>query len=258
MTAVPAASLPFAQRLRSRERLFGTFVKIPTLHSTELLGGVGFDFVVIDQEHAPLDLAAIDVMILAARATGMAPLVRVSDASPGNILSVLDCGAAGVFVPHVDSAEKARAAAAACRYRGGKRGFARTGRAAGYGAVGFADHLSQQDENVLCIAMIEEPEGVERIDEIVAVPGIDAVFVGRADLSVSMGEASSASAPVKRAVEEIARGVVASGKPLLMLAENTDDQVAMTALGATAFMVGSDIGFLRKAALQAISAHAAI
>lgn len=119
----------FRRRLKAREQVVGTFVKTPTTHATEILGLLGFDFVVLDQEHAPLGHAALDMMILGARASNIAGIVRVGDPSDANILSVLDCGATGVLVPHVDTEEKAKAIAAACRYGGGRRGFANTTRA---------------------------------------------------------------------------------------------------------------------------------
>ena len=102
--------------MAGREHLVGTFVKTPTSHATEIVGALGFDFVVIDQEHGPFDRTSTDVALLAARALGVPALVRVG--GPDAILSVLDCGAMGVLVPHVASAAYAREVAAACRYRG--------------------------------------------------------------------------------------------------------------------------------------------
>jgi hypothetical protein len=129
---------------------------------------LGFDFVVIDQEHAPFDANTIDVMVLAARASNIAPIVRVGDPGEANILSVLDCGASGILVPHVDSADKARAVASACRYRGGRRGFANTTRAGRFGEATFAEHMADQDARVTCIAMIEDVHAIDHVDAIAA------------------------------------------------------------------------------------------
>ena len=118
MTTPRPAYTDFRRRLKAREHLLGTFIKTPTTHATEILGMLGFDFVVIDQEHAPFGPNVIDVMVLAARASNIAGIVRIGDAGEANILSVLDCGAAGILVPHVAGAAKAREVAAACRYRG--------------------------------------------------------------------------------------------------------------------------------------------
>ena len=255
MTETQGAERSFAQRIKARENLIGTFIKVPTTHTTEVIGSVGYDFVVIDQEHAPFDRLAIDSVILASLASGMPALVRVGDPSAANILTVLDCGAAGVLVPHVDSAEKAAETASACRYRRGRRGFSRTGRAGGYGSSGVEEHIQRQDADTLCIAMIEDVAAIGRIDAIAAVEGVDAVFIGRADLSVAMGEVSSSAPAVVEAVRTIAAGVQRAGKPLLILAESLADRQAMAALGASSFLVGSDLAFLRRAAGQALADH---
>ncbi len=97
----PAA---FRQRLAAKAPLLGTFIKTPTGHAIEILGDLGFDFVVIDEEHAPFDRVAIDNALLAARAAGTAGIVRVAAPSAANLLSVLDSGAIGVLVPHVSTA----------------------------------------------------------------------------------------------------------------------------------------------------------
>ena len=167
----------FRHRLRGREHLLGTFIKTPTTHATEIFGLLGFDFVVFDQEHAPLGREALDVMILGSRAANVAGIVRVGDPSEANILSVLDCGATGVLVPHVDTAEKARAIAGACRYRRGRRGFANTTRAGQFGGLSFAEHMDRQDSEICCVAMIEDLSALDQIDSIVRVEGIDAIFI---------------------------------------------------------------------------------
>ena len=93
----------FRQRLVQQEVMLGTFVKLPTTQAIEIFGATGMDFVVIDQEHAPLDRAQVDLMVLAGRASNIAPLVRLADASEASVLSALDCGASGILVPHVTS-----------------------------------------------------------------------------------------------------------------------------------------------------------
>lgn len=243
----------FRRRLRAHEFLLGTFIKIPTTHATEILGTLGFDFVVIDQEHAPFDRETIDIMVLAARASNIAGIVRVGDPSDANILSVLDCGAAGILVPHVDTAEKARRIAAACRYRGGRRGFANTTRAGGFGDVSFADHMTAQDSQVTCVAMIEDVAALDEIDAIAAVDGIDAFFIGRGDLTAALGAPSMTSPETHEIVGPIMAAARKTGMPLIMLSPDRADATAMAKLGASAFMVASDHGFLKQAARQALT-----
>lgn len=242
----------FRSRLLARDHLMGTFVKIPTSFATEVLGNIGFDFVVFDQEHAPLDAQVLDTMILAARASNIAGIVRVPNAQTSSILTVLDCGATGVLVPHIDTKAKAEAIVAACRYRGGVRGFANTTRAGGYGSKSYAEHKDEQDAEVVCIAMIEDVSALDEIDEIVRVPGLDAIFIGRGDLTAALDAPSMTSDETHEVVIPILAAAKAVGLPIIMLCPNRADAEKMTALGATAYMVGSDHGFLASAARGAL------
>jgi 2-keto-3-deoxy-L-rhamnonate aldolase RhmA len=242
----------FRRRLKAKEHVLGTFIKTPTTHATEILGLLGFDFVVFDQEHAPLGQPVLDTMILGARAANVAGIVRVGEPSDANILSVLDSGAAGILVPHVDSAEKARAVAAASRYRGGRRGFANTTRAGQFGGLSFAEHLQRQDAEVCCVAMIEDVRALDEIDAIVRVDGLDAIFIGRGDLSAAIGAPSMTSPETRRVVEPIMAAARAVGLPIIMLSPDRKDAAEMHALGASAFMASSDQGFMRSAAMAAL------
>src|SRR5580704_18444034 len=129
----------------SKKLLLGTFIKTPSTHAVEILGGLGFDFVVIDEEHAPFDRVTIDMALLAARAANTAGIVRVAEPTPAKLLAVLDDGATGVLAPHVSSVAKAKDMVAACRYRGGKRGFSNSPRAGNYGGVSAWPHVDAQD-----------------------------------------------------------------------------------------------------------------
>ncbi|MGF7159443.1 2-keto-3-deoxy-L-rhamnonate aldolase RhmA [Rhodoligotrophos appendicifer] len=238
----------FRQRLLAHELVVGTFIKTPATHPIEIIGGLGFDFVVIDEEHAPFDRVTIDAGLLAARASNTAGIVRVSEPTAAKLLAVLDDGATGVMVPHVFSAEKARDVASACRYRGGKRGFSNTTRAGGFGAVGMWDHVDAGDKAATVVAMIEDPEAIEAIDAIVAVDGIDAFFVGRGDLSVAMGAASMAAPEIMAATEKVVAAAKRVNKPVLLMVANAAEAESAKALGITGFIVSSDQGFLRQAA----------
>lgn len=252
MSAARPHFTEFRRRLKAREHMLGTFIKSPTSHPTEILGGIGFDFIVIDQEHAAFDRTSIDLLTLAARASNIAAIVRVGDPTDANILSVLDGGAVGVLVPHVDSAAKAREIAAACRYRGGKRGFANTTRAGGFGEAAMKDHKAAQDSQVTCVAMIEDVRALDEIDAIAAVEGIDAFFIGRGDLSAAIDAPSMTSPETHKLVEPIMAAARKANMPIIMLSPDRADAVAMAKLGASAFLIASDHGFLRIAAKQAM------
>lgn len=240
----------FRQRLLAFEPLVGSFLKTPTSHATKILGAVGFDFVVIDQEHGPFDRTSTDVALLAARAAGIPALVRVP--GPDALLSVLDCGATGVLVPHVASVAYARQVAAACRYRNGKRGFATSTRAGGYTAVPIWKHIANSDAAVTVVAQIEDPEALDQLDGIAAVDGIDSLFIGRGDLTAAFDDQSAEPPAVRNAVERIAAASRQAGKAISVYVGNAGEAAWLKGLGASAFVLSSDQGFLRQAAIKGL------
>lgn len=242
----------FRQRFVARQHLVGSFIKTPTPHATEIFGSVGFDFVVVDEEHAPIDRAQTDVLLLAARAANVAGIVRVPSEQPSAILSVLDAGAAGVLVPHVASVEKAQAVAAAARYRGGRRGYSASSRAGDYGGVPMWQHVDGQDASVVAIAMIEDPEALDRIDAIAAVDGIHGLFIGRGDLTVALGATSAAAPAVTEAVTRIIAAARGVGKPVCVMVASAAEAKGFADQGASAFIISSDQGHLRSSASAAL------
>ena len=248
----------FRQRFLSRDVLIGTFIKTPTTHATEMLGSLGFDFVVIDEEHAPFDRAQTDVLLLAARASGVHGIVRVLSAAPEGLLSALDCGAEAVLVPHVTSPEMARRVVASCRYRGGSRGFSASSRAGRYGGLGMWDHVAAADAGVAVIAMIEDPEAVEHIDAILAVDGLDGIFIGRGDLTVAYGAPGKDAPAILDAVARIMTAAAAAGKPTCLMTDSLSEAKTFADQGATAFIVASDQAFMRKAARAALTEFASL
>lgn len=241
----------FRQRVLGGDRLFGTFLKTPTAHGAEILAQEGYDFVVIDEEHAPFNPETTDRILMACRHAGIAGVVRVAKVE--DILRVLDCGADGVLVPHVDSADRAKAVAAAARYRGGSRGFSNTTRAGRYGSVGMADHIAAQDSGVAVIAMIEDRSAIGRLDEIAAVNGVDAFFIGRGDLTVAFEAESQAAGEVVGAVEAIMSAASRAGRKVFVMSGASDDAKSLSDRGATGFIMASDQGFLRQGAKDTLA-----
>jgi 4-hydroxy-2-oxoheptanedioate aldolase len=171
-----------------RAPALGTWVKLSSATSVEIMAGAGFDFVVIDLEHTLLDLGTTQTMISLAAASGVLPLVRVPDHAPSMIQRILDAGAAGVLVPHVDTAEQAEAVARACRFPpSGTRGAGSTSAAGRWGRLPRAEYLRYGNEQVLCIPQLESTQAVDQAGAIASVPGIDAVFLGAADLAMDAG-----------------------------------------------------------------------
>lgn len=217
--------------LRGPEPLAGMFVGFPSPALVEMCGHAGFDFVIIDNEHGPMSLETTEHMIRAARCAGTLPVVRTQEAA---ILRVLDAGASGVQVPMVNTAEQAKRIVEACKFPPlGTRSSAFTARAGGYTFHGGPAAIEQANAGVAIVLMIETVEAVKNLDAILAVPGIDALFVGLSDLALSMGHPGDNTHPrVQETLAEVfersARAAVATG----VLAPNANDFNRYAAMGA--------------------------
>jgi 2-keto-3-deoxy-L-rhamnonate aldolase RhmA len=238
------------QRLAAGETLWGSFLKTPSPILVEVFASAGLDVLCLDAEHAPFDRTAIDLCTMAARAAGLALLVRTPTSAHEHILNALDCGADGVLLPHIRSADEARAAVAATHYGRGGRGYAGSSRAAGYGQVRIPDHLSASADRSVVIAQIEDVEAVEAVEAIAAVPGLDALFVGRIDLTIALGETDPNAPPVLAAVERVLSAGGSAGLPVGMFVPRDGDVAAWRAKGAKLFLQGSDHAFMRRGLLE--------
>ncbi|MGB7404269.1 MAG: aldolase/citrate lyase family protein [Pacificimonas sp.] len=241
----------FASRLRSAEPILATWVKTPHPHVVEVLALSELDALVLDAEHAPFGRAALDACILAARATDMPVLVRPAANNPAAILQSLDGGALGVVIPHVCSAKEAAAAVKACRYEPGGRGFAGSTRAAGYTTKGMAAHRSTSGEP-LVIAQIEDVEALDDLSGICSTEGLDAVFVGRADLTVSLEAASPDDKRVVEAVEGVCAAARDAGLPVGMFLGRASDMAMWRERGTDFFFLQSDQEFLLAGAKRLV------
>ena len=240
-------SVTFRDRLRAGNLLAGTWIKTPHPHVVEVLSLSALDVLVLDAEHAPFDRANLDACIMATRAGRKPVLVRPASSAHEQILNALDCGADGVIVPHVRSAEEARAVVRACHYGPGGRGFAGSTRAAGYTTLGMAKHRDAA-RGVTVIAQIEDVEAVEAIDDIAAVEGIDALFIGRADLTIAYGAATPDDTEVVAAVERVCAAGKAAGRTVGMFLGRVGDVPTWRAKGSSLFVLQSDQDFLLKGA----------
>jgi 2-dehydro-3-deoxyglucarate aldolase len=173
------------QLLNAGEPALGAQLRFGSPAIAELFGAAGFDFVIIDGEHAPQSPAGIQAQMQGLASTRAAPLVRPGQNDPDLIRLYLDMGAAGVVVPFISTAEQAAVGARACRYPpAGNRGFGPS-RAARYGFDD--DYFQQANDNVVYLPLIETADAVDNIGEILAVDGVDAYIVGEYDLSISLG-----------------------------------------------------------------------
>ena len=244
----PSANSFLKQRLAARETIVGTFVKTPSPVVVEVLGLTELDCLCLDAEHAPFDRGTLDSCILAARACSMDVLVRVPSSAPEHILNALDCGATGVLLPHVRSADQARACVRASHYGPGGRGYAGSSRAAAYSTTTMSRYKAQSASRTVVVAQIEDPEAIDEIEAIAAVTGLDALFVGRVDLTVSYGAETLDDPIVVAAVESVCAAGQRAGKPVGMFVARPSEVPRWRARGATLFLLGSDHGFLLSGA----------
>ncbi len=177
-------------------------------------------------------------------------LVRVPSAQPEHLLQALDCGATGVVVPHVRSVAEARAIVKAAHFGAGGRGYAGSTRAAGYTTMTMLAHQQASAQKTVVIAQIEDPEAVEQVEAIAGVSGLDALFVGRVDLTVAYGAASQDDVPVLAAVERICAAGREAGKPVGMFLARVEDISHWRAQGSSLFLLGSDHTFLLAGARE--------
>jgi staphyloferrin B biosynthesis citrate synthase len=244
-------TMSFRTRLLTGETSVGTFVKNTSPHSIEIVAGAGFDFVVLDAEHAPFDRQSVDMGLLATRASDIYGVVRVRDHSPAGILDALDLGADAVLVPHVTTAADATAIVRASRHSGA-RGYSNSPRAGGYGALDMWSHVDRADERVAVIAMIEDPEAVGNIEQILDVDGLDAVFVGRGDLSVALDDREPGAPRVADATRRVIDAAAAAGKQVVLFVASAHEALAVKDDGVVTVILSSDQGLLRVAATAAI------
>lgn len=176
------------QRVLAGERLLGTLLRMPAEELVEMVAVSGFDFVLIDCEHGPADLTELRRHIMAAQIHGADVLVRVGSSEPALVLRALDQGASGIVAPHIDTPEQAAALVDSVHYPPlGHRGFATYSRPGRFGLADPDAYRQRLVDQTLVIAMIESPAGVRNAAEVVAVPGLDGIMIGPADLRTSTG-----------------------------------------------------------------------
>lgn len=230
----------FKARIQAGEFTLGTFQKTPHMHITEVLSLSSLDAVCLDAEHAPFNRADLDACCAIARANDLPTLERVSHNSPEAILDALDRGASGILAPHVRSVEEATALAKACQYGAGGRGFAGSTRAAWYATRGMPGQLEGAAQEVTVVAQIEDVEALDEIEQIAQVPGIDALFIGRADLTVALGETNLKAPIVLDAVERIMQASRAANRTVGMFVGDLGEVPLWREQGASLFMLASD------------------
>jgi len=243
---------PFAERIRGSSRpLIGTWAKIPSLETVEILGNAGFDFVVIDQEHAPLDFQTAYGMTVVAQACGMTVLVRVPDTSGSHVQRLLDAGVDGLLVPHVRSAAEAALQVARMTFPpDGTRGMGLTGRTGAWGGLTAAEYAATGDA-VFRGVQLEDWEALEDGEAIVATPGLGGAFIGMGDLRLGRG-LRGPDPELDALVARVVGLARERGVPTGTAVGGPEEFRAAAAAGHRFIMVSNDGGMLRAEATRIV------
>ena len=249
---MPAPINTFKQRLKAGDHLIGCWMSLADLYAAEILGTAGFDWIVVDGEHSPNDIRSIRDQMIALQASDSHPVVRVPIGETWLIKQVLDTGAQTVLVPMVETADQARELVRACRYPpDGARGVgAAAARATHFGSI--PDYVATADDQICLIVQVESRAGLENLDEICAVDGVDGVFIGPADLSTDMGFQGNAQTPeVHEAICDAIARIHKAGKAPGILGTKDDVTQSYRDAGEQFLAVGIDLLFFVRAARAA-------
>lgn len=244
----------FRERLGPGRCLVGTWLLLLDPTSAELVAGSGFDFLIADGEHGPIATTDLVTLLVATRSAGVPVLYRVGANEPIRIMHALDSGAAGVVVPQVRSVADAARAAAWCRYPpAGLRGIAPR-RVSDYGRH-TPEYMATANARVTCCLQVETREAFERLDEILAVPGVDSILVGPNDFSAALGHTGDLDHPdVEAAIADVLERCTAAGVPAGIWTPSVEVARARRRQGFRFVTVGADYAFLAAAADAAVVA----
>lgn len=245
------AYIPFPNQFRrdvlARKRLIGCWSALGSPITAEVLGLAGFDWLLLDSEHAPNDVLSLIPQLMALKDSPSAPVVRPAWNDTVLLKRLLDAGFYNFLIPFVQTADEAKAAVAATRYPpAGVRGVSVAQRSNRYGTV--KDYLAGINDEICVVVQIENGVGVANAAEIAAVDGVDGLFVGPSDLAAAMGHLGNAGHPeVQTAIKAVFDVAAKAGKASGILAPVEADARRYLDMGATFVAVGSDLGVFRAA-----------
>jgi len=240
---------PFPNRfradLRAGKTLIGCWCSLANPITTEVLGVAGFDWLLLDGEHAPNDVITLIPQLMALKDSVSAPVVRPSWNNPVELKRLLDAGFYNFLIPFIETGDEAGRAVAATRYPPqGFRGVSVSQRSNRYGSV--AGYFEGVNEQICVMVQIESRKGVAAAAEIAAVDGVDGLFIGPSDLAAGFGHLGQPNHDeVQQAMAQIFAAGKAAGKPIGILAPVEADARRYLAMGASFVAVGSDLGVFR-------------
>jgi 4-hydroxy-2-oxoheptanedioate aldolase len=240
----------FKRALRHGKLQIGLWSHLSNHVSAEVIGGAGFDFIVLDAEHSPNETFLLHQQLQALVEGGSHPVVRLAWNDRVLIKRVLDLGVQTVLIPYVQNADEARAAVAATRYPpDGVRGFTGLSRASRFGRI--KDYHTRARQELCVLVQVETGEALKNLEAIAAVEGIDGIFIGPGDLSADLGHLGNPAHPdMQRILQDTIARICAAGKPAGIL--TGDETLARQYIerGCTFAAVGADIALLARASEQ--------
>jgi 2-dehydro-3-deoxyglucarate aldolase len=240
---------PLRQLLKGDRVPFGTWVMSGATSTAEALGSLGFDWILVDMEHTPIDVRDAYHILQALAGTPAAPIVRIPWNDQVLVKRLMDAGAQSLMFPFVQSVEEARAAVSFTRYplpgdpHAGRRGFAGFHRGNRYGTV--PDYARRANEAAFVIVQIETPEAASKLEAIASVDGVDAIFLGPADLAANMGHVGNMEEKsVQAKVAEVAKRCRAIGKPCGIVGPTPEIVERYIGYGYDYVAIASDMGMM--------------
>ena len=235
------------QRIKNGEVVTGCWLNLGSALTADIVGAAGFDWVLVDLEHGAGNEQILLSQLQALESSNSAVLVRVESEAKQRIHRVLDFGAEGIMCPHIDTVEQAKAVVYALRYPPlGGRGVAKVVRASGFGK-NFAEYSKNANENIVGIVQIETPEAIEQANQIAAIDGIDVLFIGPGDLTMSLGIFGQFDHPLfLDGVKATVAAAQKAGKASGILLSNPDDYDRFYNMGMRVIACGADATFVAE------------
>ncbi|MFF7709600.1 aldolase/citrate lyase family protein [Pseudomonas sp. NPDC007930] len=238
-------------KLAAGEVVHGLIASIPSAVAIELIAEAGYDFAIIDLEHVLINPETVEQMIRTAESYGLTPLVRVPDLDPKRMLRLLDGGAQGIVLPCVEHEQPLAAAVRACKYHPEGQRSLNAGRPGAFGKHSLAEYVALANAQIMLVAMVESRAGAERARQLAAVPGVDMLLEGAADLSQSLGMPWRIDQPaVQQALASTCAAARAAGIAYCAIPRQPGDYRRWRAEGVNAFVLGDERGIAFRA-LQA-------
>jgi len=240
-------------RILSGEGVYGCWINMGSLVSTEIVGRAGFDWVLLDLEHGAGNDNIMYQQLQVLESTGVTPIVRTDELARNKVQRILDAGAGGIMFPQLQKAEEAVLAASLMYYPPkGVRGMAKSVRAHGYGRSS-GDYIQNLEKNLISVIQIETIQAVQNIDAIAATPGVDVLFVGPSDLSLAYGIFGQLDHPLyQQAIRDVASAANKHGKMAGALLQDPEEHDMYYQLGYRFLGCGADGYFVSRGADELI------